>query len=141
MRALQKHGRTTALAVGFYCVSFSIGLMNATVHGVDLATATDLPDKVWLTGVVAHVLLVVLFTRWYFRPAWITPSLRAGRRFALFLLVVSLLCDFILSVVFTVQSGSTEMVSNYFSEVWYWIVQAVTFVTPQVVAVRLAKRK
>jgi hypothetical protein len=125
--------RAIWIGVLAYIGSFIVGIITASVFGMDLESAVEAPTEVWVVGIVASILLMALFCLWYFKDNQIKPSLKEGFRFGIVAIIVAFVIESVLIVPFIILSGAPSDIYSYYANPLFWLTVALILITTSVV--------
>jgi peptidoglycan/LPS O-acetylase OafA/YrhL len=114
--------RAIGIGIVAYLVSFVIGISIAVVVGVDFETATEAPTIVWIIGLIAQLIVGLLFAWWYFSAKKIK---KYGPKQGFLLGTVFVAVGFIIDAFFIIPSiilteGATDIL-KYYTNPLFWV--------------------
>lgn len=103
-----------------YIASFAVGIFVAPYLGYDFSTS-EATTEVFLFGIVSTIVLIIIFTRWYFSSPKIQTTLENGIKFGLFVIGISFLLDF--AVILPTLMSSTSAIDPlaYYTHPLFWV--------------------
>ena len=127
------HRRKIYLGLIAYLVSFTIGIINAQIMGVDLATASEVPTPVWIVGVLAQLVIMALFSLWYFASRKVVSSVAEGVRFGLTCVILGFVVEILLIIPSIFFSHAPADPFKYYTNPFFWLSVVVTLLIPALV--------
>lgn len=123
-----------------YVASFVIGIFAAPYFGYDFATS-EASTEVFLFGIVSTIVLIIIFTRWYFSSSKVQTTLENGVKFGLFVIGVSFMLDFAIILPALMSSTSAIDPLAYYTHPLFWVTIAAIPITSGVTASYMQKNK
>lgn len=111
--------RAIGLGVASYVVTFIVGTIVATMMGIDLSQAKEVPNSVWYVNIVIASLIVGAFSFWYFKKE--EASLKSGFHLGLTFIGVGFVLDAILIIPWIFMSGSPADPIAYYTNPLFWL--------------------
>ena len=113
--------RAIWMSVVFYIVSFILGTITGIFMEVDLSAATEIPDTVWYVGMVLTIILMVLFTSWYFRIPQTKPNAKNGFLFGITAMIVGFVLDAVIIFPSMMATDAPADMMAYYMNPFFWI--------------------
>jgi hypothetical protein len=109
-----------AIGIGalLYLVSFVIGMMTATLMGIDLSSASTVPTSVWIVSILLTLVLLYFFTIWYFKKE--KPSAKEGALLGVVFIAVSTIIDLAIVIPYIITTDSVADIVTYYSNPLFW---------------------
>ncbi len=119
-----------ALGISFlmYIATFVVALVCGLVSGQDMSSMAVIPDYYWYVGMVGVIILMVLFSFWYFKTTTVMASAKAGLLFSLTTVVLSIILDIILFSLGN-ASGAEVDIWMYYGDFRFWIIVILILLT------------
>lgn len=132
--------RALWLTLLLYLTSFIVGLFSASYFGLDYSTTT-VPQEVFIFGIFSMVILMIIFTTWYFKGKDVPQAtVTRGVQFGFFAIAVSFLLDFTF-IVPAILSGQDIDIVAYYGHPLFWTMLAAIPITSGVTASYIEKSK
>lgn len=126
--------RAIGVAFALYIATFIAGLIAGFVSGQDMTSMSTIPDYFWYVGMGISVVLISLFTLWYFRDARIQPSAKSGAYFGLTTVGFSFALDLIIFSFGNAQGAGVDL-SAYYSDPRFFVTVILVVLTATLVGV------
>ncbi len=120
MKSLYLVKRAIGLGVLTYVFSFIPGVIISLLVGVDFESAQDLPDRVYLWGMLVSAVLMVFMTLWYFANKQLKQTARSGFYFGFTAIGVGFVFDTLMFLPM-ILSGGTDPVLIYYANELFWL--------------------
>lgn len=111
--------RATFIGFMTYVATFMLGVLFAYVVGIDMASHVT-PLEAWLIGMLLGMVLMVLATWWYFRPAELKPSVLQGVEFGIVTVLVAFVCDGAMILPYVLATGDFTEPLEYYTHPLFW---------------------
>jgi len=133
--------RAIPLCILVYIISFASGIMIATILGVDLTSAPEPTTGLWIGGMIATVIIMSLFTVWYFKSPKTTANAKNGFYFGLVAVLVGSVIDAAIIVPMILTSDAPQNPIAYYTSPLFTATIVILLITTTVVGVQLEDRK
>lgn len=105
-------------------------------HGPEL---NNIPTEIYLYGIATSILLMMIFTRVYFKKSGIKPNAISGAYFGFTTLAVGFLLDFCIAILPALMADKGPDMVGYYSHPLFWANIAVIPVTSAITGSYLEK--
>jgi len=129
------------MGVLVYICSFIAGILIATLLGIDLDTAVEAPPSVWYIGIVATVIILGLFTHWYFKDKKIKPTPKEGFYFGLTAVIIGTIIDAVLIIPYIILSDAPQDIFAYYTNPLFLVTLLIVLATPTVIGWMKQKKR
>ena len=126
-----------AIGIGFvaYLASFAFGIVVALLFGVNFETTAEVPRIVWVVGLIAQIVIGLLFAYWYFSSKKIK---KYGVLEGLYLGAVFVAVGFLIDALFIIPSifisGAPSDILAYYTNPLFWVSILLLFLCTMFVA-------
>jgi len=109
-----------------YISSFVVGIFIAKFMDADVFGGAQVPTAMWTVSILFTIILVVIFSLWYFQDTKITADLKEGLLLGLVMVIVGFLFDIILFLP-VLFSGTAADILDYYASPFFWLAIASVF--------------
>ncbi|MDA3855707.1 MAG: hypothetical protein PF569_05580 [Candidatus Woesearchaeota archaeon] len=107
--------RAIGISILTYIVSFIIGTIIAILFDIDLNIRTVIPIRIWVLAMLISIILVIIFSLWYFKKKSTTPSTKEGFKLGLTIIIVGIILDLTIINIY-IFNGSSANIASYYSD-------------------------
>jgi hypothetical protein len=133
--------RAIWMSVLLYISSAIIGILLAGFLNIDVENTNEIPISLWYWGISATILLLIIFTKWYFKNSKINRNAKEGFLFGAAAIIIGTVIDAIIVVPYIViNQNSTEVLAYYLSPL-FWITLLVILAVSSAVGWHLGNLK
>ena len=125
--------RALWVSVLTYAASFIIGLIVMTLMGIDPTNLAKIPNNVLYISILLTIIIVALFTLFYFKGKNIKPSAKEGFYFGLVLIILGTILDVIIFSLSSLATGTQQSLIEYYSNPLFWITLILLLATTTIV--------
>lgn len=132
--------RAIGILLVFYIATFVVGIIVGFITSQNMASLNSISRFMWYFGIVVNMLLIALFTRWYFVQKTLVASAKSGALFGLTAVALSTVVDII---IFSVANsyGAAVHLGAYYSDPKFWLIVVLSIGTAAFIGYRIGKRR
>lgn len=125
--------RAIGIAALTYVASFLIGIVVASASGINLLDGQEPTATQWIISIVFTLIIVALFSLWYFSGKGVSASAKEGFYLGLVFFVAGWVLDFILALPLLLSGSSASQLIAYYSNPLFWVSVVLIVLVPVVV--------
>jgi hypothetical protein len=112
-----------------YIISFILGFIGALIIGIDLTTVKEPTTGLWIFGIIVTVIVMIIFTIWYFKGKELKASAKEGFLFGITTVILGFILDLLISFILR----RVQDLSSYYSNPLFWVTLFILLITSTVV--------
>jgi len=121
--------RALFMAVLSYLVGFAVGNALASILRIPVWEGAEITTIFWLVSIFFTIILMAVFTLWYFKDTTIKPNVREGLLLGAVFVVVGFILDVLFIVPYMIKKEVPLDILQYFTDVFFWLTIVSIFVT------------
>jgi membrane protease YdiL (CAAX protease family) len=125
--------RAAWMGIIVYIVSFAIGILIAMSMGLDMNDAANTPDMLWYIAMIPTIIVLALFSLWYFKDKKTKPSPKEGFYLGLTFVVMGFILDMIILAIFSVVSDMPTDMMSYYANSLFWLTIVILVATTTII--------
>lgn len=125
-------------SITVYFATFILGILGLVIfgYGPDLSSV---PTIVYLYGIATSILIMMIFTKIYFKKSRVKPDITQGAYFGLTVIAVGFVIDFCIAILPALLSQTGPDIMAYYSNPLFWVNVAVIPITSAITGSYLEK--
>jgi cytochrome bd-type quinol oxidase subunit 2 len=133
--------RATWMSVLLYISSAIIGILLAGFLNIDVENTNEIPISLWYWGISATIVLLIFFTRWYFKDTKISRNAKEGFLFGAAAILIGTIIDAIIVIPYIIINQNSAEVLAYYLSPLFWITLLVILAVSSAVGWHLGNLK
>tara|TARA_Y100000310_G_scaffold172170_2_gene172305 strand:+ start:7567 stop:7974 length:408 start_codon:yes stop_codon:yes gene_type:complete len=131
--------RAIWISILAYITTFIVGIITATIMGIDLESASTLPSSVWFVTIILSAVVIGAFSFWYFKK--VKPSAKEGLLLGITFIIVGTVLDIAIIIPYILASDSPSDIMAYYANPMFWVSLLIVIAAAAGVGHYLQKKK